>query len=149
MNRGSIYAFETLLIFLAWMMILTLAWNQTENKTQEMVSLWNMQRMEEKALAQSDALLVKHHINPWNGCAHFDESLRRGKPYIIEKSCLEKLSTSEPSNQIVEISIQQNGKQTIFFQKESEGHDCAVIGRPAIMVPGNHIIRLDVKACEE
>ncbi len=148
MNRGSIYTIETLLLFLGWMILLTIVWNQTGNKTNEMASHWNVQRMEEHALAQSDALLLKHHVNPWQGCAHFDESLRRSLPYVIEEECLKKLAQTPSWNGIFGVSIRKNGKQILFFEKESGERDCVVMGRPAILFPEKETVVLEVKACE-
>lgn len=149
MNRGSIIAFETLLIFLGWMVLLTLAWEQSSIHVNEMVAKWNMQRIEEKALAQSDAFLLQHHVNPWNGCAHFDEAKRRSLPYVIEKECLEKLSNVNPTEGIYEVAIRTNGIKKVFFETNSDEKECMVLGRPGILFPENKLIVLEVKACEK
>ncbi len=149
MNRGSLYAFEILLIFLGWMILLAIVWNQSSIRTHEMTSTWNMQRLEELALVQSDALLLQHHVNPWNGCAHFDESLRRGIPYVLDETCLHQLDEGKPIEGIFRVSIEKNGVETIFFQKESGERSCVGLRRPGMLFPGTKIIILDVRACDE
>lgn len=149
MNRGSVYAIETLFIFLGWMLILTLVWGQSANHTHHMVENWKELRLNEKAIAQSDALLLQHHINPWNGCARFDESMRRGLPYVIEKSCLEKLSHLKETEGIFEIAIRKNGNRTIYFNRESGERNCIAVARPGILFPEQSVIIVEVKACEE
>lgn len=155
MNRGNVLGVEAFLVFLAWLLVLSVIWSHASFSTHTKVSDWKTSLAFETALSVSDALLRNHSSNPWSGCAEYDSSLHRVRVYEVDDSCLRSLAThAPPSPLIVRVSRFPGGfshSSTLFTYFSSlpadENAHCISLRRPARDSFSHELFFLEVHSC--
>ena len=111
--KGHVLGFEAFLVFLAWLLLLSLVWSDSSLAFHSQQEEWKKSRALETSIALSDALILSHHTQPWLGCALFDDSLQRVRSYVLDDFCLQSLSThTPPSFLVARVSVRDSFSQT-------------------------------------
>ncbi len=149
MDKGHVLGAEAFLVFLAWMLVLSVVWLDSSNYMHAQLEDWKKSRARELSVALSDALILTHHVDAWKGCAVFDETLQRVRAYLIEESCLQKLShAAPPSPLIARVSLHNHSFDVNYFSRDVNADEtCASVRRPIFLFPEMDIVFVDVMAC--
>lgn len=149
MDKGHVLSIEAFLVFLGWMLVLSAIWSSSAQSIHSQQDDWKKSRAFETSLAVSDTLIRSHHIQPWLGCAFADESLRRVRSYVVESSCLQRLSTSPPPSSLVaRVFIHFSSHNVEYFSRSiDENESCVSLRRPIFLFPEMTSSFLEVLSC--
>lgn len=149
MDKGHVLGIEAFLVFLGWMLLLSLVWSDSSRAFHAQQAEWKKSRALETSIALSDALILSHHVQPWLGCAFFDDSLQRVRSYLVDESCLHSLAShSPPSLLVARVSVDDSLSQTTFFSRAIDANEtCASVRRPIFIFPSSRVVFLDVISC--
>lgn len=154
MNKGNVLGIEAFLVFLAWLLVVSVIWSNASFSTHSLVHQWKTARAFEEALSSSDALLRNHSSNPWQGCSEYDDSSRRVRVYEVNDSCLRSLSNySPPSPSLSRVSRYSLSHShppssfTYFSSPADENAFCFSLRRPARDSFTNELFLLEVLSC--
>ncbi len=149
MTKGFIFSLETLLVFTAWLFILLLVWQVSQQIAHEKNMQWKNQKTLGLSLIQSETLVRQHHANPWFGCAVYSPEKRRVKEYVVSQTCLEKLSQYDPSNFVYRVAMLTPSEKKILWEKPIVADAiCSGIEKIVILEETQTIARLEVTTCE-
>lgn len=152
-QRGQFHALEVMLVFLGWMLLLAGVWNASATTLHQQENQFLQEKAFARAQAQAHTLIEQHHTNPWNGCALFDHAKKRTRGHIIEKKCMQQLTTTTPTQDVREVYMRtQSGKEIFFNSTNStptQEENCAAIERIIRIHETNEIALLGVISCAE
>lgn len=151
MNRGNVLGIEAFLIFLAWLLVLSVIWSNASFSAHAQFNSWKTARAFETALSSSDALLRNHSTNPWSGCAVYDFSTRRVRVHEVSDTCLRSLSAHPPSSPFITLVSRFSLHSTSFIYFSSPVSDensfCVTLRRPARDSLSHEVFFLEVRSC--
>ncbi len=149
MGRGHLLGVEAFLLFLAWMLVLSVVWSDSAQHVNAQLGEWKKSRALETSIALSDALILTHHTQPWKGCAVFDDALQRVRSYVLSESCLQNLSSAgAPSTLIARVSLHHISFDVNYFSRAvDENETCASVRRPIFLSSAMESVFLDVISC--
>jgi hypothetical protein len=149
-TKGQLYSIETVVIVIAWLLVLVTVWNHTNEYQQTGEWKWNHSIQLQQAISQSDAIILQNHSNPWNGCAVVDRSQKRTKTHILKEGCLQKLSDFEPFFPVKLVQIATKEKSTVYYENRMlNEQNCQGISRPVLMENTLEAGLLEIVICNE
>lgn len=149
MAKGHLLGVEAFIVFIGWMLVLSLVWSSSSQAMHAQHADWKKSHAFETSIALSDALILSHHVQPWKGCAVFDESLQRVRSFVVEKSCLQNLSHySPPSSLVARVSLHDSTLDANYFSRVvDENETCISLRRPIFLFPSLSVVFLEVISC--
>jgi hypothetical protein len=152
-RRGQFHALEVTLVFLGWMLLLAGVWNASATTLRQQENQFLQEKAFARAQAQAHTLIEQHHTNPWNGCALFDHAKKRTRGHIIEKTCMQELTTTTPTQDVREVYVRTQSGKEIFFTASTltptQEENCAAIERVIRIHETSEIALLGVITCAE
>lgn len=152
-QRGQFHALEIILVFLGWMILLAGVWSSSTTILHQQENQFLQEKAFARAQAQAHTLIEQHHTNPWNGCALFDHAKKRTRGHIIEKTCMQELTPTTPTQGVREVYVRTQSGKEIFFAvstiSPTQEENCAAIERIIRIHETNEIALLGVISCAE
>lgn len=152
MTKGNVLGIEAFLVFLAWLLVLSVIWSNASFSAHAQSDLWKTARAFETALSASDALLRNHSPNPWSGCAVYDFSTRRVRVHEVSDACLRSLSAQPSSSPFIALVSRfslHSSSSFIYFSSPvfDENSFCITLRRPARDSLSHEVFFLEVRSC--
>jgi hypothetical protein len=139
---------ESMVIFLAWMMILSMVWSFSHDKVENEKEKWAREKEEAQLILWTDTLLLQHHIDPWYGCAQYSEEKRRVLPYVAERTCFIMLSKTRTPYPLSYAVVRTKKETLVLHDDSSAGKECMGVRRP-FLLDGKESAVLEAGTCEK